>query len=180
MIRFRATVSLCLGLSTALAAMCGSVLPAAAAQGDKAGWQFRIEGEGDSERQFLIYAARDNGARILTFACERDIDTFGFFAEDLGDLGGPLAKATMALAGGPATFNIPGVIEADPETGALSFVAEVPQSNGGQQRLARALAPMLLSGKPLRMTFGAKSRELPAVTGIFDPARRFMRACFGG
>ena len=64
MIRFRATVSLCLGLSTALAAMCGSVLPAAAAQGDKAGWQFRIEGEGDSERQFLIYAARDNGARI--------------------------------------------------------------------------------------------------------------------
>jgi hypothetical protein len=154
--------------------------PANAAPGDTAGWQFRVEGEGDGERQFLIYAAKTDGPRILTFACERDIDTFGFYAEDLGDLVGPLARATMALSSGPAKFSIPGVIDADPETNALAFVSEIPQSNGGQRQLAATLAPLLLSGKPIHMAFGAKARDLPPVVGLLAPAKRFLRSCFGG
>jgi hypothetical protein len=172
--------------TTALAALLclapalASVRSAAAAQGDRAGWQFRIEGNGDTEREFLTFVGRDDGARILTFACERDIDTFGFYAEDLGDLVGPLAKATMSLASGSATFTIPGIIEPDPDTNALGFVAEVPQSNGGQQQLDAALTPLLLSGKPIHMAFGAKARDLPPVVGLLDPAKRFLRSCFGG
>jgi len=167
------------GLVAALATVAANGPSAGAAQGDRIGWQFRVEGDGDTEREFLTYVAHDDGPRILTFACERDIDTFGFYAEDLGDLVGPLAKATMSLASGPATFTIPGIVEPDPDTNVLGFVAQVPQSNGGQQRLAAALTPLLMAGKPIHMAFGTKARDLPPIVGLLGPAKRFLRSCFG-
>jgi hypothetical protein len=154
-----------------------TVPSAAAAPGDKAGWQFRIEGEDESEQQYLIYAERDDGPRILTLACKRNIDTFGFYAEDLRDLVGPVAKATMVLKGGPATFTIPGDIEPDPETQALGFAAEMPRSRA-ELKLEETLTAMLLTGQPIRMSFGTKSRDLPPVKGMLDPAKRFLRSCF--
>jgi hypothetical protein len=153
---------------------------ALAASGDVAGWQYRVEGEGETEREFLIYVQRDDGPRVLTLACERDIDTFGFLAEDLGDLVGPLARATMTLSSGPAKFTLPGVVEPDPDTNALGFVAQVPQSNGGQQQLMAVLAPMLTLRQPIHLGFGKKERDLPPVTGLPDPAKRFLKGCFGG
>jgi hypothetical protein len=165
-------------VALALVASVGSAdRPAVAAPGDKAGWQFLTEGTGEGERQFLIYVERDNGPRVLTLACERDIDTFGFYSEDLLDFVGPIAKATMTLEGGPARFTIPGVIEADPDTQALGFVAQLPPS-GGEQRLEATLVPLLVSKTPIHLSFGKRSRELPPVTGLFDPARRFLRGCF--
>jgi hypothetical protein len=177
MIRFPALGRFAICVSMAFIAYTHS---ATAADGDKAGWQLRVEGEGEAERQFLIYAQRDNGSRVLTFACERDIDTFGFYAEDLGDLVGPIAKATLTISSGPAKFSIPGVIEPNPDTEAVGFVAEVPQNLLDQrQQMVQALAPLLLSNQPIHMAFGAKSRDLPAVSGMLDPAKRFLRSCFG-
>jgi hypothetical protein len=174
-VRFSVFVLLTMGLLASV----DRPIQADAAQGDKAGWQLYIEGSGETEHQFLAYVQRDNGPRLLTFACERDIDTFGFYSEDLGELSGPIARASMTLSSGKTNFNIPGSIQAAPDTQAVSFVAEIPQSAPVQQeRLANALAALLLTGEPVRMAFGPKSRELPPVKGMLDPAKRFLRSCF--
>ncbi len=175
--RSRLLCLLCLAIS--VLAQTAARETALAAPGDGAGWQYLAEGTGDEEHEYLTYVEHADGPRQLTFACKRDIDTFGFLAEDLSDLIGPRDKATLTLSSGIAKFSIPGSIEPDPETQAAGFLAEVPQSNGGQSQLAAALQQLLLSGKPIHMAFGPKSRDLPPVTGLLDPGRRFMRACFG-
>lgn len=164
----------------AIALVAGLAGSAAAAQGDPAGWQYRIEKTDGGEHQFLVYVARQNGPRALTLGCERDIDTFAIYAEDLSELVGPVSHATMMLSSGPATFTIPGITEPDPETQVLGFVSEIPLSGGGFQQLARTIPPLLSSGKPITIRFGTRTRELPPVTGFLDPAGRFMRACFAG
>lgn len=145
---------------------------------DKAGWQFSVTQSDGGEHHYLVYVERDGGPRMLALACERDNDTFSVAAEDLSELVGPIARATMVLSSGPATFTLPGVVDPNPETRALGFLAEIPLSNGGFQQLTRTLPPLLLSGQPIRIAFGGRSREIPPVKGLLDPAKRFLRDCF--
>lgn len=165
-------------LSTAAVAGLFLSSPATAGQGDKAGWQYRVEQSDGGDHQYLTYFGRDNGPRMLAFTCERDNDTFSVAAEDLSELVGPLARATMVLSSGPAKFTLPGIVDANPDTGALGFLAEIPLSDGGIQRLVQTMPPLLLSGQPIRVSFGSRTREIPPVTGMLDPAKRFLRECF--
>jgi hypothetical protein len=151
---------------------------ALAAQGTRAGWQYRVEQVDGSDHQYLTYYGKDNGPRMLAFSCERDNDTFAIAAEDLSELVGPLARATMQLSSGPATFTLPGIVDKNPDSGALGFLAEIPLSNGGFQQLAQTMPPLLLSGQPIKVNFGSRSREIPPVKGLLDPAKRFLRECF--
>lgn len=151
---------------------------ALAGPGDKAGWQYRVEQVDGGEHQYLTYFGRENGPRMLAFSCERDNDTFAIAAEDLSELVGPLARATMALSSGPARFTLPGIVDKNPDTGAIGFLAEIPLSNGGFQQLVRTLPPLLVSGQPIKVGFGLRTREIPPVTGLLDPAKRFLRECF--
>lgn len=162
---------------TPLAAICLATV-AQAAQNTKAGWQYRVEQVDGGEHQYLTYYGRDNGPRMLAFSCERDNDTFAIAAEDLSELVGPLARATMQLSSGPAKFTLPGVVDKNPDSGALGFLAEIPLSNGGFQQLVQTMPPLLLSGQPIKVSFGSRSREIPPVKGLLDPAKRFLRECF--
>lgn len=168
------------GVLVSALALADLVGPSAAlaAQGNKAGWQYRVEQVDGGEHQYLTYYGRDNGPRMLAFSCERDNDTFEIAAEDLSELVGPLARATMVLTSGPAKFTLPGVVDKNPDTDALGFFAEIPLSNGGFQQLVQTMPPLLLSGQPIKVGFGSRTREIPPVKGLLDPAKRFLRECF--
>lgn len=168
---------LSLGFLAALAVGLPLSMSAFAGQEDKAGWQFRVVQVDGGEHQYLVYADRDGGPRMLALSCERDNDTFSIAAEDLSELVGPVARATMILSSGPATFTLPGIVDPNPETKALGFLAEIPLSNGGFQQLTRTMPPLLLSGQPIKIAFGGRSRDIPPVKGLLDPAKRFLRDC---
>jgi hypothetical protein len=47
--------------------------PAKADQGDKAGWSVAVD---PRKRAFLYYVPAEDGARVLTIGCLRDVDSF--------------------------------------------------------------------------------------------------------
>ena len=153
-----------------------TAFPADALEASRPGWQIDTEGP---DRVYLSYAPSNNAPRSLLLACLKDESTFGFYADDLSEIAGPAAHATMQLRGGPATFTVPGEITPDPETGLVAFVAQMPVPPWAMPRLAQTLIPLMLSRQPIRITFGEKTRELPPIAGLPDPAHRFATLCFG-
>ncbi|MDR3376355.1 MAG: hypothetical protein P4L98_21745 [Ancalomicrobiaceae bacterium] len=156
----------------------GLAPPAGAANGDLAGWH--VNADNDDQLK-LYFAAKDDGPRLVAFACMRDIATFGIYSEDIADIAGPRDKAVLHLSGGGVNFSAPGLIDASDTTGAPTFAAEIPIGDPqARVRLAAVLTPLLKAKGPIALSFGRAARQLPAVTGIPDPYRRFVSFCFGG
>ncbi len=152
-----------------------NVLPAASATGDKQGWSTTYD---PRKRAFLSFVADDDGPRILTLACLRDVDMFSVISEGVVAARSAGGRATLTLSNGEARYVVEGEVALDPVAGVMSFSKDVDADARSLRRIRSGLLPILEGKGPILIAIGSTSREIP-VAGLAGVLERFKSVCFG-
>src|ERR1700730_7842816 len=96
-----------LTIAPILALAIVAVPPAAANQGDRAGWSFITD---QQKRAVLIYVPTKDGPRSLTIGCLRASEIFEVLVENVGNARTAVTGVTLTLTNGEARFEAKGEI----------------------------------------------------------------------
>ncbi len=158
-----------------------SVLPLAAATGDKEGWSFAA-GAGKSAQ--LKWVPLSDGPRVLAFDCQNG--KLVASSEDVADDQQP-GPATLTLANGKTLYAIAGRIAPDPVTKAPKFSATLAEDAQALQGAASKLQSLLGAAGTLKykIAIGTQAGDMKAddvgtisLKGIASPWAHFKSACF--
>jgi hypothetical protein len=162
-----------LTIAPILALAIVAVPPAAANQGDRAGWSFITD---QQKRAVLIYVPVKDGPRSLTIGCLRASETFEVLIEDVAKARTPATGAALTLTNGAARFEAKGEVGFFAST--KSFDSNAIADAANLRRIRDTLMPVLEGPGPIVLTLGSLTRELP-VAGLADALKHFKPACFG-
>jgi hypothetical protein len=152
------------------------VHPVKADQGDKAGWTVTTD---PRKRAFLYYVPADNGSRVLTIGCLRDVDSFTVYSVGLNTGISQDSKATLRLSNGAAQYAVDGTVGSDQATGTQTFDIDIDADAAGRRKIAARLLPVLTGRGPIALSLGTAELALPT-SGLAAPLGRFNQVCLGG
>jgi hypothetical protein len=130
------------------------------------------------KRAFLIYGERgDDGERVLTLSCLRDVDSFGIFTGDVFGPG-PEAVATMTLTRGSASYALEGRRQAGTAGSRFDGDADV-EGKTERAALKPKIIGLLKAGGPLLMRLGTEEVAVTEAAVDAKALATFERICFG-
>ncbi len=149
-------------------------LGCAAAAQTQAGWTVDTS---KPKRAILVYAAEDDGPRLLIVACMRDTEEIGIYSTGIA---APSSKAVTALGMTNAgrRYTVRGDMGMDQITKQPAFRYETNIDSKALAIFRGDFMPMLSGKGPLTITIGEKSQALP-LAGVAEPLKRFSGVCFG-
>ncbi len=120
----------------------------------------------------------NNGSRVLTIGCLRDVDSFTIYSVGLNIGITQDTKATLHLSNGPAQYAVDGAVGSDQATGTQTFDIDIDADAAGLRKIAARLLPVLTGSGPIALSLGTAALALPT-SGLAQPLSRFNLVCLG-
>lgn len=146
---------------------------AASAQ-TKAGWTVDTS---KPKRAILVYAAEDDGPRLLIVACMRDTEEIGIYSTGIATASSKAVTA-LGMTNAGRRYTVRGDMGMDQITKQPAFRYETNIDSKALSIFRGDFLPMLNGKGPLTITIGEKSQALP-LAGVAEPLKRFSGVCFG-
>jgi hypothetical protein len=146
---------------------------AAGAQ-SKAGWTVDTS---KPKRAILVYAAEDEGPRLLIVACMRDTEEIGIYSTGIATASNKAVTA-LGMTNAGRRYTVRGDMGMDQITRQPAFRYETNIDSKALAIFRGDFMPMLNGKGPLTITIGEKSQQLP-LAGVAEPLKRFSGVCFG-
>lgn len=140
----------------------------------KAGWTVDTS---KPKRAILVYAAEDDGPRLLIVACMRDTEEIGIYSTGIAAASSKAVTA-LGMTNAGRRYTVRGDMGIDQITRQPAFRYETNIDSKALAIFRGDFLPMLNGKGPLTIAIGEKSQQLP-LAGVAEPLKRFSSVCFG-